>query len=75
MATGTIYNATDGPLTLDDDGHVLGAREHRDNVELDGRKADGKRIRAHIDAGRLVVIEEPEAKAEKPARTRSNEEA
>lgn len=46
----SVYNATDGPLLVDDDGHVLGGREHQDEVNTRVEPARG-----HVREGRLIV--------------------
>lgn len=60
MAGSTIYNTTDGPLIIDRAGRVLGAREHRDNVD-----ASSSPVAGHIAAGRLIELE-AQADAEAP---------
>lgn len=54
MAGSTIYNTTDGPLIVDDEGRTLGGREHRPDVDV---KAEP--VASHIAAGRLVVVDTP----------------
>lgn len=49
----TIYNATDGPLTIDRAGRILGAREHGDG------DVDAQPVKGHVEAGRMVHIETP----------------
>lgn len=56
---GSIYNSTDGPLIIDRAGRVLGAREHRDNVDVEASPVAG-----HLTAGR--VIDTSKAEAEPP---------
>lgn len=58
--TRTLYNATDGPVLVDDEGHVLGAREHLD-TDLEGPVLD-----ALLESGRVIVVEQP-----KPTKARS----
>ncbi len=48
----TIYNSTDGPLIIDRAGRVLGARERRDNVDVESSPVAG-----HISAGRIVTVD------------------
>ena len=52
----TIYNSTDGPLLVDRAGRVLGARERLEDVDVSSSPIAG-----HIEAGRIVVIDEAEA--------------
>lgn len=49
---GSIYNSTDGPLIIDRAGRVLGAREHRDDVDVEDSPVAG-----HIAAGRIVIVD------------------
>jgi hypothetical protein len=68
--TGSVYNTTDGPLTLDGHGHQLGGREHRDGVNL-----EHPRIAAHIKAGRFIgTPDEPTPTAPVPTapKTKAN---
>lgn len=65
MAGSTIYNTTDGPLVVDDEGRVLGGREHRDGVDVQAEP-----VASHIAAGRLVVVDTPT-----PAKRRRNDPA
>lgn len=81
--TSRIYNATDGPLIIDDEGHVLASREHTRVKDLEVEPIAG-----HLEAGRLVdtteakddgqeaeeqlaaqVVEQPETKPTKGANT------
>lgn len=51
-----IYNTTDGPLIIDDEGHVLASREHARVKSLDDEPIAG-----HLAAGRLLdTTPEPE---------------
>lgn len=59
MAGDTIYNSTDGPLIVDDEGRVLEGRTHRSECDVELAP-----VAAHIAAGRIVVVEEPEAQAD-----------
>jgi len=52
----TIYNSTDGPLIIDPDGHILGGREHRKDVDVDLDPA-----KAHVAAGRVIVTKADDA--------------
>ena len=47
--TSRIYNSTDGPLLIDEEGHVLAARESTRVKSLDGDPIAG-----HLEAGRLI---------------------
>lgn len=55
--TNRVYNTTDGPLLITDEGHVLGSRE-----SARVKSIDEEPIAGHLEAGRL--IDTTEAKAE-----------
>lgn len=57
----TIYNTTDGPLTIDRAGRQLGGRESRPVESVDGSPLAG-----HIAAGRILVLEQQTADDEAP---------
>lgn len=57
-----IYNSTDGPLLIDRAGRVLGARERLEDVDVDASPVAG-----HIDAGRLIVLDDPQEQADEAA--------
>ena len=59
MAGSTLYNTTDGPLLIDRAGRVLGARERLEDADVSSSPIAG-----HIAAGRIVVVDEPEAEAQ-----------
>lgn len=54
-----IYNTTDGPLVIDDEGHVLPSREH-----LRVKSLDDEPIAGHLEAGRLLDTTEAKAEGE-----------
>lgn len=58
----TIYNSTDGPLIVDRAGRVLGARERLEDADVSSSPIAG-----HIEAGRIVVVDEGEAQADDAA--------
>lgn len=70
MAGSTIYNSTDGPLIIDRAGRVLGARERLEDVDVDASPVAG-----HIEAGRLVVVDEPQVETDGEAEQADTVEA
>lgn len=50
----TVFNVGEQPVPIDDEGHMIGGREYG--------SADPDAVRALIDAGTLVVVEESDAK-------------
>ncbi|MEG1971479.1 MAG: hypothetical protein RR101_15315 [Burkholderiaceae bacterium] len=52
----TIYNTTDGPIPVDAEGRVVGAHQHRPDVDLGV-------VSAHIANGNLVDTTAPEPAA------------
>lgn len=47
----TIYNSTDNPLFVDRVGHIVGAHEWRDGVDIDAVPA-----KTYVADGRFVVM-------------------
>ena len=52
QTTGTVYNSTDGPLPYDRAGRIVPARER-----LRVPDVSGSPVKAHIDAGRFILVE------------------
>lgn len=57
LMTSRVYNTTDGPLVITDEGHVLASRESAKGLDLAAEPVAG-----HLEAGRL--IDTTDAKAE-----------
>lgn len=55
--TSRVYNTTDGPLIVTEEGHVLASRESIKGLDLSAEPVAG-----HLEAGRL--IDTTDAKAE-----------
>lgn len=63
MPSADAYNATDGPLIVTAEGHSLAGRDHGPvdtSVPV---------VRAHVDAGRLVVLPPKRTRARTLAHT------
>jgi hypothetical protein len=62
--TRSAFNPTDGPVVIDDEGHVLPGLEHGD---VD---SDAAEVQAAVEQGRLILADdepEPPAPAQAPS--------